>query len=322
MYHFTRRNYSMATTPTKKGPALPIIFLLITVGILVAGGYFIYTKVLNKSISSLTEQVPGLGSMVSNSMLPKLTENDFKDIEDPLIRKHLAKQYSQTKMMITSSSDGMDDNSQTTITTDYRSDKDYRMHMVQMMGGKETQNMITIGDTTYLKDPKDGKWWMQKAETLTEQSKWTEVAESFTPEDIQKEVMEKTKVTYKSLGQEACGSLMCHKYEEVSGDDSSSRIFWFDTQDLLLRKEQTGYGEYTTVTEYRYDNINVSAPSPTKEVPQGKSIYDMMADSYMEQSGYGDQLKDFESMMPSDTDLETMKNEMEQYFGSDSEPSM
>lgn len=314
----------MATSSTKKGPALPIVFLLITVGIVVAGGYFIYTKVLNKNISSLTEQASGLGSMVGDAMMPKLTENDFKDIEDPLIRKHLAKQFSQTKMMITSSSDGLDDNSKTVVTTDYRSEKDYRMQMVQMMGGKETQNMITIGDTTYLKDQADGKWWMQKAEELkSEQSELTKLADTFSPKDIQEEVMEKNITTYKSLGQEACGNLTCHKYEEVlSGQDGSSRIFWFDTRDLLLRKEQTGYGEYTTVTEYSYDNITVTAPSPTKEVPEGKSIYDMMASQMMDSSGYGEQFEQLKKMMPSDAELESMKNEMEQYFGSDSEPSM
>lgn len=303
----------MATAPTpKKGPALPIIFLLITLGILVAGGYFIYTKVLNKSITSLTEQIPGVGNLVGQAMLPKLTEADFKDIDDPLIRKHLAKQYSQTKMTITSTSNGMDDNSRTTMTTDYRSDTDFRMHMIQFMNGKESQNMITIGDTTYLKDPTDNTWWMQKADKLEEKSEFKDLEEAYNPEEMKKEVMEKSTVTYKSLGEEACGKLTCHKYEEISGEqDSSSRIFWFDTKELLLRKEEAGYGEFMSISEYSYDNINVTAPSPTKQVPEGKSIYDMMASQMMEGAGVGEEYEELKKMMPSTQELEDLKKSFE-----------
>jgi hypothetical protein len=115
------------------------------------------------------------------------------------------------------------------------------------------------------------------------------------------------------LGEESCGTLTCYKYQEGSDADDTTRIFWFDTKDLLLRKEQTGFGEFVSVSEYSYDNINVSAPSPTKPVPEGKSIYDMMASQMMESSGYGEEFEQMKKMMPSQEELKQLEQEMQSY---------
>ena len=82
------------TAPPKKG--FPVIVIAITLVILLAGGYFVfeYTKGASNPLSQL----------VTNSMTPKINEDMFKDIDDPLIRKHYAAQFSQTTFEIKSTS--------------------------------------------------------------------------------------------------------------------------------------------------------------------------------------------------------------------------
>ncbi len=136
-----------------------------------------------------------------------------------------------------------------------------------------------------------------------------ESEEKFKPMDL-KEEYTKSNVTYKKLGEEACGGLTCYKYEEKQGSgDQSTRTFWFDTKELLLRKETNGYGEFKSTEEYSYDNLSVSAPSPTKEVPEGKSIYDYMVAGMMGEDA-ANQMEEAKKMMPKQEEVEKM---MQQY---------
>lgn len=299
----------------KKSSTLPIVFLILTIGILGAGGYVVYQTMNGKGT------LPGLpgGNVASvltgNNSLMKISEADFADVSDPLIRKHLAKQYSTTKFKIMSSSDGRGSGGQSVVSVDYRSDKDVRMQMVQVDENKESLNMITIGDTRYLKDQTDGKWWMEKDKPNPSVSPKETPADTFTPEKWKEEAAKEAKATYNKLGEESCGSaaptLTCYKYEEVQGTaDSGKRTFWFDKKDLLLRKEQNGYGEYTSESTYTYDNINVSAPSPTKPVPEGKGIYEMMFSGMMPTTNTGSSNADSGNGMPSAAEQEQMMNQL------------
>jgi hypothetical protein len=295
-------------TKIKKGVPLPLVFLLITLAILVAGGYFVFKFVLGRGenvIASLTQKAV---EMAGSEALFKLTEADLKDISDPLIRKHLVKQYSKIKFRMVSGSDGRGAGSSTSTTLDYRSEKDMRMQVIQTDGGKETSNMITIGDTTYIKDYKDNAWWMEKKQPVTPEAEAevNKIKDEYTPEKLKEEVLKKDQITYKNLGEENCGvsapKMTCYKYEEVTGgEDAGKRVFWFDKQDLLLRKEQNSYGEFTSTATYYYDNVVVNPPSPTKPLPAGKSIYEMM---YGAQSG--------SQKVPSQAELENMKNTFQQ----------
>ncbi len=274
-------------SPKKSGGCGPLVLvLLLVLGVLAAGGYVVLTKFASGG-GAMGLLAGKVSELTGTALVPLISESELADIEDPLIRKHLVKQFSQRAYRVTGTSSGIG-NGKTVTETDFRSLTDFRMHMLQVMDGKEVSDIIIIGDTTYVKDYKDGAWWMQKQKD--QKDKTTELVEDperFTPESMKEEALKKTKVTYKSLGQEACGTLTCHKYEEIGGEDSGKRTFWFDTKDLLLRREEGGFGEFTSTTEYSYDDISIKAPSPTKQVPEGKSIYEMSAGSMMQGAGAG-----------------------------------
>jgi hypothetical protein len=80
------------------------------------------------------------------------------------------------------------------------------------------------------------------------------------------------------LGEEACGTEQCYKYDEVQ-KDGSKRTFWISKSDYLLRKEISTFGEFNNTTEYSYDNINIVAPANAKMVPDGKSVYEFISET-------------------------------------------
>jgi hypothetical protein len=150
------------------------------------------------------------------------------------------------------------------------------MRSWQETSGKKSAEMVTIGDTTYLKDYKDNVWWKQVA--VRNEAVESGPVDDAEPIDFKEEYTEQKDTTvYKNMGQEACGDLTCYKYEQSdSANPEGVRTFWFDVKDYLLRKEESGYGEFSSSSVYEYTNISVTAPNPTKDVPEGKSIYEYM----------------------------------------------
>jgi hypothetical protein len=291
-----------SNTPKGKSPALPILFLCITVGILGVGGFVVY-KTVNKSGGSPLNMVKDLAG--GNAFMPRATENDFASISDPLIRKHLAAQVNVGSYRTTSTSNGMGKNDSQVMEFEIKG-QDVSFRMAQTIDGKPTSDMITIGGVTYVKDFKDNSWWMQKAKPVSEtDSKKDENEYKF--DDIKDEYMKKVDVVYTKLGEEACGARTCYKYQEVSDDNKEAkRIFWFDTKELLLRREESGFGEFTSVSEYTYD-VTVKAPSPTKQVPEGKSIYEYMIATPTLSEDDKASMKEYEKMMNSPETEKMMK---------------
>lgn len=201
-----------------------------------------------------------------------LSESDLSGIKDPLVRKNLVAQINAHAFRITTVS--ARSNSETINDVQF-SGTDMRFHMSIMMDGKTTQDMIVIGNTTYIKDQTDGSWWKQVNDT-TQAS--TQPAPAFKMPSInemkQEFVAKQQNTEFKQVGTEACGSMTCYKYQEFdNGSTTPKRTFWFDNQQFLTRKEETTFGSVTTTNTYTYDNVSVNEPSPTKDVPAGKSIY-------------------------------------------------
>ena len=270
----------------------PIIIVVI-LAVLAAGGFLLY-KSGNLAIPGLTQ------------IAMRVTEKDFPNISDPILRKHFVAQtnVNAVRSVTVSSGKGTKD------TTEYQTKGDtFYWRMKEEDGTKEISHTIIIGDTTYIKDYSDGKWWKQ-----TTKPEETEDIEE-TPEDLQEGFALEDPSLYKNLGTEACGNLTCHKYEQTFKDFPGARTFWFDTKKFLLRKEQSAYGEFSTTIEYSYDGINITAPSPTKDVPEGKSIYDYQTGgqgSYVPpSSGTGGESvptyspTDYSFDMPTDSDVPT-----------------
>jgi len=225
------------------------IIIAVVVAALAGGGYFIASK--NGSAPALPG---GIGGPVLNSNCkhndPDLCKflNNWKDI----------KNYS-----IKATSTSKDSNSESIFEI---SGED-RFHMVNSTNSKEDYNVITIGDTTYTKDYTDNKWWKQKAEKISEIKDKFE----FKVEDEGEKVEDKT--TYTSMGKEACSSRQCFKYQVVSPDMKGvTEYIWFDDKEYLLRKERTEGSGMVNNSEFSYDKVNVSEPSPTKEAKAGETI--------------------------------------------------
>lgn len=215
-----------------------------------------------------------------------LTEAQLSGIKDPLVRKHLVAQANARVYRVSSKSSGRGE--PVSITEIQMVGSEVRFHSITQVNGKANQEMILIGDTTYVKDFSDGKWWKQVAKT-DEKNGENRPFEIPDIGDLKEEFTKKQEASeFKSLGTESCGSLTCYKYQEVEAENKeATRTFWFDNKDFLLRKDENKFGEFTSTNEYSYDNINITPPSPTKDVPEGKNIFEMMIPGAAKGSGSG-----------------------------------
>ena len=248
----------------KFSPVL-IIVIVVAIAVLAGAGYFLFGKG-GKGASPL-------GSKGNSFMGQKVKESDFAYIEDELLRKHYAAQANQTKFKVNSASSGFGG----TSAMEYDMQGDTYKYRTTQSGEGIQSDMIVIGDTTYIKDFKDGKWWKQTQKPEEENTEIQDQIEEYTVDPVEEQTQFQS-MQYNNLGEGACGDLTCYKYEEVdpSNADSGKRTFWFDTKDYLLRKDMSEYGEFSSTNEYFYDDISVKAPSPTKDVPEGRNIYEYM----------------------------------------------
>ncbi|MBI3443351.1 hypothetical protein HY008_01645 [Candidatus Woesebacteria bacterium] len=233
--------------------------------IVIALAAILYLVFTNKGTQVGTSGIPGLTQ--------KATESDFSFIEDPLVKKHYTAQANVAAYRTKSDTTSLPGSTGVNFTEVQTTADAYNHYDWQEKDGKRTSEIITLGDTVYVKDYSDNKWWKQafKQEELQELEEENELK----PEDPT-EFAKMPKITHKSLGEEPCGNLTCYKYEERLEDSPTPRIIWFDKDKFLLRKEEVSTGGFKLTNEYSYDNINIKAPSATKDVPTGKSVYDYL----------------------------------------------
>jgi hypothetical protein len=137
-------------------------------------------------------------------------------------------------------------------------------------GKTEAYETIIIGNTTYTKDASDGKWWKKvNKETSVDES----TADNFKFEIPSATASAEERTTFEKEGKEACGKLTCFKYHSMTGGSSEMTYLWFDDTQYLLRKMEfiSSEGEKSTIT-YQYDNVSVTAPSPTKDAKDDQII--------------------------------------------------
>lgn len=259
----------MASTSSKKGT--PIILIGIIIILVAAGSFVVYQRlaglnVVMKNPLKMAEQ------KVVDTMMGKVTEEMFKDIQDPLLRQHFVKMYTDMGYRVTTVSDGRDE---VTIMDMVRSGMELRTRTREQRNKTDVSDMVMIGTMVYVKDFSDNTWWVQDTKDAAPAT--TGEAGNGVQEFLENGVddLKNTLGTmqYTALGQEACGDLTCYKYQEVDpANPEATRTFWFDTKELLLRRETNSFGEFTSTNAYEY-GIRVDAPSPTKPVPAGQSIF-------------------------------------------------
>ncbi len=239
------------STRYKQSGVAPIALIVAVVLIAAAaGGYFL----INKGGVS----IPGAPGLTLN---PNCKQND-PDLCKFINNFKITNSYS-AKSVSTDKSGTKSESTFESVGTD-------KSHIVLSEAGKETFNVITIGDTTYTKDYSDNKWWKQKQpkaeKQLETQSNIKDtIAQTEAPED---------KTTYKKIVVEACGSRQCFKYQVIDPANTDTTDFlWFDNSEYLLRRERSESKDGSiTDTELNYSGVNISAPSPTKDAAPDQII--------------------------------------------------
>jgi len=152
-----------------------------------------------------------------------------------------------------------------TTETKFIIDGEDKTQFVTTADGKESYNVINIGNTTYTKDYSDSKWFKQTTEP-SQETATEEEDESFSISDEDKDPQ---KVTYKFVAKDACGKVDCLKYQVIQQGQQGTTYIWFDTKDYLMRRYQVELEGQVSTAEYSYDKVNISEPSPTKEGTPG-----------------------------------------------------
>ncbi len=251
---------------------------------------------------------------VAKNTRTMLTEQELAGIKDPLIRKYMIAQSGQTAFRVRTKMDAKSD--VLNVTEIQFSGTSMGFHTYADKAGTHSREMIILGDTTYVKDQKDGSWWKQVAKPAASSSP-TAAFQMPKVEDFKDQfVKDQATTTYTAMGTESCGSMTCYKYEEKKSDDRESlHTFWFDNKQYLLRKDIVASESFSTTNEYSYDNVSVSAPTPTKDVPEGTSIYMYLVDRGDDGIKPNPPMGKKTTTMPSQAEIQKMMEEAKKYSG-------
>jgi hypothetical protein len=184
-------------------------------------------------------------------------------------------------------------NGEVTVATT-KMDGKGNMDMVSTSKGKEESAMIFLDKVTYIKDYKDNTWMKMAA---SEDEKSPSLFDPQAAVETFKEEAESIKdtMTIKKLGEEACGSLTCLKYQMDESTLGTSTIVWFDTKEHKSRKMETKTSGVTNLVEFSYEQVTITAPSPVKDAPD-----------------YSKMMNDSGAKMPSADELKKMMEQMPQ----------
>ncbi len=142
-----------------------------------------------------------------------------------------------------------------------------RMKSVSLDGLQEIEAYIILDAVTYVKDLDENIWAMYTDSEFTPSE--DSVNYDFTSANAQDVIEFRDRYTYK--GTESCDDRTCHKYEIIdTTQPDTTTSMWFDTEEFLLRKYATISSEFTSQTQFRYQDVKISAPSPTREVTESE----------------------------------------------------
>jgi outer membrane lipoprotein-sorting protein len=230
-----------------------ILVLLLAIGVIGLTGWKVASK--NKAGSDNTQTN---NAVVSNTALEK-------QCNDQLHNKDLCKfasnesQLDKVAFTATVTGSGSDGES----VTIWSSDGHGNTTTVVTQSGKEVTSMIYLNNTSYIKDYTDGSWTRYKT------SNSATPKESNPTDEIKvdsSDLTEKNTISYKSLGQEACGKLTCFKYQVTDTTQPSTTTFlWFDNGDYLLRRWQVNDGKNTSDMTMTYQAVAIKEPSPVHD---------------------------------------------------------
>ncbi len=233
-----------------------VILVLVAAG---GAGWFVWKK--NQDKPKTAEQ-----AAVQDALKNAKCDTSDKDL-CKFFKSSAAAEF--TTMQSTTVADGK------TTTMEMKSegkDKTY----IKMSGEGLSYEMITIGSTTYTKDPSSNVWWKQTTSTDTSTSTTESITSNLKTnyEEPSSSTTDTPQTTYKKVGTEKCGNLTCFKYQVVdpSAESGSSNYLWFDNKNFQLQRIQYTSAGSTTNASFGYDKVTISAPSPTKDLGEGQYI--------------------------------------------------
>lgn len=152
-----------------------------------------------------------------------------------------------------------------TIMTTIKSENPNRLSSVTQADGQEIEAFVLLEADSYVRDYKDGGIWAHYHDEAYEPS------EPITAYDFSSSTspdVAEFRDQYEQVGQEPCGEYTCLKYAIQFEEGGSQTFIWFDTTEFLLRRHQLTDEAGTQTTNYTYDPVDLTAPSPTKEVDE------------------------------------------------------
>jgi len=202
-----------------------------------------------------------------SSTLDKFVQDAIKNAKCEYDDKDLCKFFTGWKAQdsyeykATSTQDG----TQTKSTV--RTEGDDKFYM--KLEGDVDYEIVQIDNALYTK-ASDGTWWKQALPESETNAYKEDNDVDFAEPDTQSEG---EKITYKKIGKEKCGDLTCFKYQVVDpGDAQTTTYIWFDDKDYQLRRMQSTSDTYSHDSTYSYNKVNVSIPSPVKDLGANQYI--------------------------------------------------
>ncbi len=231
---------------------LPLILIIITLIAVTAAGAYFFSQKGKPKLTETKEQNAAVKEMLANCKYDK----DF-----------CSYMAAQAKAMET----GVIISTSTNIknyglsTSEMKLDKAGNMEINSYKDGKVESSMVVFDKVTYLKNL-DGSWYamntdLQQETSASSNEAISEIKNTYNDQNQNMQI--------KKVATEPCGSLTCDKYEviDVQIDQKSTMYTWVDTKEHLARKIETAFNDVVSTMEYKYEPVNVSKPSPIKELP-------------------------------------------------------
>jgi hypothetical protein len=133
-----------------------------------------------------------------------------------------------------------------------------------MTGGSQPFSSVTIGSTSYIKNPTDSSWTKYTSNAPTTTNPSSDLKTQFSDATTAADKL----IQYKNLGKEKCGSDTCLKYQVIDPATPGTNYVWFSTKDYRLQrwygKSSDGSANDFVIT---YGAVKISVPSPVTAAP-------------------------------------------------------
>jgi len=240
-------------------------------------GYLVYSKQKKTSTESSDTTLASITASkeVQDACAKEINDKDFCKFAS----NWAGTEGSFTTTITNTSSEGK------TVTV-MKTENEKRTSYVTSTDGTETSAFVTLDGVSYVKDYSDGKWTKYTLDNSASTSQVSPKEEFSVDEFTSEETDNKSTVTYKKLGKEACESLTCFKYQviDTSAPDTTQYI-WFDTVNYVMRHMYTKDTSGTFDMVISYGKVTVSAPSPVKEAPDYSGLITPEQQAALEAAG-------------------------------------